>query len=271
MDILSLLLKPFLACLILSAMHVYLGFHVLKRGIIFVDLALAQVAALGATIGFLLGYGLHSNWSYALSLISSISAALIFSRIRYDSEQIPAEAYIGIVYAVASAGAILVLSIAPEGGEELKSLLLGHLLFVDWHEIIKIAAIYSLLGLFYWLYRKQFLAISESYKQAPLSGLKVQLWDFLFYASFGVVVTSSVELAGVLLVFSFLVVPSVAAALIAKGVRARLLVGWIVALTSSLLGLFFSYQLDLPSGACIVIAFAVMLCVCLLSRAKTEA
>jgi zinc/manganese transport system permease protein len=258
-DFLHLMALPFLACVILTGIHVYLGLHVIQRGIVFVDLALAQVAALGATVGFLFGYELHSTSNYFISLGFSLLGAATFALTRFRTPVVPQEALIGIAYAVAAAGSILILNFAPEGGEELKALMVGHLLFVDWHEILKIFALYAIIGIMHWFIRKPLLLISRDPDQAFREGRNVRGWDFLFYASFGVVVTSSVEIAGVYLVFSFLIVPSVCAVLLTRGVGKRLAVGWICGILTSVVGIAASYYFDLPTGAAVVVAFGAAL------------
>jgi len=257
----QLMMKPFAACLVLTGIHAYLGLHVIEREVIFVDLALAQIAAFGATLGFLWGFGLHSTQGYLIALGFTFIGAAVFALTRLRKQIVPQEALIGIVYAVSAAASILVLSRAPEGGEELKALLVGHLLFVDWPEIAKVLILYSIIGLIHWVARKQFLAISQDPERAFAQGLHVRLWDFLFYATFGFVVTSSVEMAGVLLVFSFLIVPAICGALLAQTIGKRLLIGWIVGTLTSVAGVIASYFWDLPTGATIVCTFGVVLVV----------
>lgn len=261
-EFIDLMTKPLLACLILTGIHVYLGLHVIERGVIFVDLALAQLAAFGTTVGFLWGWGLHSNNSYFCALGFTLVGAAIFSMTRFRRQLVPQEALIGIVYAIASAASILVLSRSADGGEEFKSLLVGHLLFVDWSEIIKIGAIYSVLGLVLWFCRKPLLAISRDPNCAFAEGRSVRMWDFFFYAIFGIIVTSSTELAGVLLVFSFLVVPAVCGVILAHSVQARLIIGWLCGIITSIVGIAASFYLDLPTGAAIVCTFGISLLAC---------
>ena len=246
------MLAPLLACFILTGIHTYLGIHVIRRGVIFVDLALAQMAALGATVGFLFGFPLHSTGSYLLSLAAALSAAAIFAVSRFREQRIPQEALIGVVYAVAGAASILILSRAPEGGEELKALLVGHLLFVSWPEIIKMLLLYALVGAVHWKFRARFFAITTNPEGEYAKGERVRWWDFLFYATFALVVTSSVELAGVLLVFCFLTVPALCGIAISTTVRAQLALGWCVGLLASLIGILLSYYADLPTGAAVV-------------------
>lgn len=261
-EFLQLMGAPFAACLILTGIHAYLGLHVIERGVIFVDLALAQVAALGATVGFALGFGLHTTASYFMALGFTFVGAVVFALTRFRRPRVPQEAIIGIVYAVSASAAILILSRAPEGGEELKALLVGHLLFVDWPELVKMAAIYSLIGLVHWWARKPLLLISQQPQRAFDQGLRVRWWDLLFYATFGFVVTSSVEMAGVLLVFAFLIVPAVCAVWLADSIGRRLTLGWSIGVLTSVMGIIGSYVLDLPTGATVVCAFGLTLLIC---------
>ncbi len=258
-EFLHLMLAPFAACLVLTGIHAYLGLHVIERQVIFVDLALAQVAALGATVGFLFGFGLHHSANYLCALGFTFLGAVIFALTRFREEKVPHEAIIGVVYAVAAAAAILVLSRAAEGGEELKSLLVGHLLLVGWPEVGKVAVIYGIIGFLHWLFRKPLLFISQHPSEAFAKGMRVRWWDLFFYVTFGVVVTSSVEMAGVLLVFSFLIVPSICAALLAEGITRRLCIGWGIGTLTSVLGIIASYFLDLPTGATVVCVFGLVL------------
>ena len=259
---LQLMFLPFLSCLILTGVHAYLGLHVIEREVIFVDLALAQIASFGATLGFLWGFGLHSIEGYLTALSFTLIGAAIFAATRLRKPVVPQEALIGVVYAVSAAASILVLSRAPEGGEELRALLVGHLLFVDWHEIAKVAVLYSAIGLIHWRFRAPLLKISQDPNGAFAQGMRVRWWDFLFYATFGFVVTSSVELAGVLLVFSFLIVPALCGALLARTIGRRLTIGWVAGTVTSVVGIVASYVWDLPTGATVVCAFGACLALC---------
>lgn len=255
MEMLEFLVLPFMAGLVLTGIHAYLGVHVVERGVIFVDLSLAQIAGLGTTVALLAGYDVHSNISYFWSLAFTIAGAAVFALTRVHHEtRIPQEAIIGIVYAVSAAAAILVMSKAPQETEHLKDMLVGNILAVSWHTVIKTAVLYALVGLFHFIFRRQFLAISTG-QSIP----NLKLWDFLFYTSFGFVVTSSVAIAGVLLVFSYLIVPSVAAMLFSHRIGVRLAIGWSMGALVTALGIFLSFQADLPTGATIVCTFGIAL------------
>lgn len=261
MLLLSFLILPFIASLILTGIHAYLGVHVVERGVIFVDLALAQIAALGATIAILAGMDPHGSGAYWISLAFTFLGAGIFALVRAHRGRIPLEAFIGITYAVASAAAILAMSKATGETEHLKDMLVGNILAVSRQEVIKTAALYGAIGLFHYIFRRKFLLISTDPKMAEQSGISIGLWDFLFYASFGFVVTSSVAIAGVLLVFCYLIVPSVGAMLFADKIGPRLAIGWTMGTLVSALGCYCSVWLDLPTGATIVCTFGAVLLV----------
>src|SRR5438876_5116095 len=261
MEILPFLILPFLASLILTGIHSYLGVHVVERGVIFVDLALAQIAALGAIVAIIAGMDPHGRGSYWISLAFTFLGAAIFAFARTRRGHIPQEAFIGIAYAVASAMAILLMSKATGETEHLKDMLVGNILAVSWAEVRKTALLYGVVGLFHYMFRKNFLLISMNHEKAESLGINVRLWDFLFYASFGFVVTSSVAIAGVLLVFCYLIVPSVGAMLFADRVGRRLAIGWTMGTLVSALGVYFSVLMDLPTGAAIVCTFGAVLVV----------
>lgn len=261
MEILPFLLWPFMASLILTGIHAYLGVHVVERGVIFVDLALAQIAALGATIAILAGMDPHGLGAYWLSLAFTFVGAAVFAFARTRRGHIPQEAFIGIAYAVASAAAILAMSKATGETEHLKDMLVGNILAVSQREVMKTAVLYGVIGLFHYIFRRRFLLISTDPEQADAKGISIRFWDFLFYASFGFVVTSSVAIAGVLLVFCYLIVPSVGAMLFADRVGRRLAIGWTMGTLVSALGVYFSVLLDLPTGATIVCTFGAVLVV----------
>src|ERR1041384_5583622 len=259
MGTLSFLLAPFIASLILTGIHAYLGVHVVERGVIFVDLSLAQIAALGTTIAVLYGIEPHGMGAYVVSLVFTFIGAAVFSTIRSRKARIPQEAVIGICYAVASAAAILAMSKSAEQTEHLKEMLVGNILTVSWFDVKKTAALYGAIGLFHYIFRHKFLTISMNPATAEAKGINTRLWDFLFYASFGFVVTSSVAIAGVLLVFCYLIVPSVGAMLYAENIGPRLAIGWTMGTLVSALGVYLSLKIDLPTGATIVCTFGLVL------------
>lgn len=255
MDLVVYMAAPLAACLVIVGIHAYLGLHVLARGVIFVDLALAQIAALGAAIAYLAGWDAHSPAAFAASLGATGAGAALFSLTRSRRGEVPQEAIIGITYVVAAAASVLALDRAPHGAEHLKAILVGQVLWVTWTQIGQLAAVYGVVGVFHWHYRRRFLSLSYERGNAETS----RWWDFLFYASFGLVITLSVPVVGVLLVFSFLIVPAVCAVLLAGTLRTRLTVAWLVGVATSAVGCALSYILDTPTGATIVCAFGAVL------------
>jgi len=260
-DLVALLWVPFLMCLVLTGIHAYLGVHVLAREVVFVDIALAQIAALGATAAFLLGYELETWESYVSGLTATLLGALVLSLTRTQHRHVSQEAIIGVVYAVSSAGAVLLADRAPHGAEHVRAMLIGSLLSVRGSEVAKVAVLYAAIGLLHWLCRRPFFLISTDPDAAFRQGWRVRLWDFVFYASFGVVVTSSVRVAGVLLVFSYLIVPALAGVALGGTVATRLIIGWAFGTLVSILGMVASAAFDLPTGATVVCTFGLTLLV----------
>lgn len=259
-ELLALMKWPLMASLVLPWLLVYLGIHIVRRGVIFVDLALAQTAALGTCVGMLAGYDVHDWQSYAFSLGFTLFGALVLTFTRTRNQQVPQEALIGIIYVVAAAAAILVLSHSTGGKEELQRSLVGELLVVPPHEIWKTLGLYVVIGALHYAFRKQFLAISADPERAAASGLNIRWWDFLFYILFGMVVTSFVHIGGVLLVFSYLVVPAVCASFLVDSIRARFAVGWTIATVASLASLYVTGRVvDLPIGAATVCVLGLAL------------
>ena len=262
------LLPAFTACVLLAAIHGYLGYHVIAREVIFVDLSLAQIAALGAMAAAAAGYEPAEPATYFASLGLAVVGAAVFSITgsRHRDERVPQEATIGITYAVAAAAVVLLASQLKHGAQEIERMLVGSILWVDWPTIVRTAVIYAVVGAFHIALKEPFFEISADPRGARSRGRNVRLYDFLFYASFAVVITSSVAIAGVLLVFSFLIIPACAGVLLADRVRDRLLVAWLVALVGSIAGLSASWTWDLPTGATIVAALGALLIAVSLGR-----
>jgi zinc/manganese transport system permease protein len=257
--ILQFLAPAIVASLIIAGIHAYLGLHVVERGVIFVDLSLAQIASLGAALAVWQGYDAHGPAIYWMSLAFTLIGAAIFAVVKGQNARIPQEAIIGISYAVASAAVILLLSQAAGEAEHLRDMLVGNILSVQWPEVWLTGAIYVLIGLFHYRFRKRFLESSVDEQAVAARGVSVRFWDFLFYASFGLVVTRSVAIAGVLLVFCYLIVPSVGGMLFSERIGPRLAIGWVMGTVVSMLGMYFSVLFDLPTGATIVCTFGLVL------------
>ena len=263
----ELLSLPFVQIALLTAfvlvgIYTYLGFHVVSRGVIFVDLSLAQAAAFGSIVALALGFDEHSPARYLISLLFTMLGAGLISVARTKDEQVPQEAFIGIVYGAFIAGTILLLSRRPEGAAELSHILSGSLLTVQPNELIKITILCFAVGFFHWIVRRRFFTISRDFAAAERMRWRIGLWDFLFYASFGLVVASSVRVAGVMLVFALLVIPPVVAILFSQELKIRLILGWIIGFIAAILGMLMSLRFDFPVGPSII---AVLTCILTLS------
>jgi zinc/manganese transport system permease protein len=259
-EVMTVMKWPLVACLLLPGILVYYGLHVIKREIIFVDLALAQVATLGTCVCLWLGHDAEDIHNFFYSLGFTLVGAVVFTFTRPGKKaRVPQEALIGIVYVVAAAAGILLLSKSPHGKEELQRTLVGDLLTVTPSQIWKTAALYAVIGLVHYIFRRQFIKISYEHELAAQAGLNVRWWDFLFYALFGLIVTTFVQVGGVLMVFSYLIVPAASAVFLVRSLPAQLLVGWIVATVGSIAGLFWSLFGNLPMGAAIVCALGAVL------------
>jgi zinc/manganese transport system permease protein len=258
-DLFALMWAPFLMCLVLTGIHAYLGIHVIAREVVFVDIALAQIAALGTAGALLVDLPLESPLAYTAGLGATLLGAAILAMTRSRERRVSQEAVIGVVYAVSAAAAVLLVDRAPHGTEHLRQMLVGSILTVTPADVVRIAGLYALVGAFHWACRRPFFLISADPDAAFRAGWRVRLWDFLFYASFGLVVTSSVRVAGVLLVFSYLIVPALAGLVLGGTVATRLVVGWVFGGLVSLLGILASALLDLPTGATVACTFGLTL------------
>ncbi len=256
---LELMILPFLVCLILSGIYAYFGIHVVEREVIFVDLALAQMTALGGACSLLFGIELEHPSVYLIAFGFAVLGAGIFALTRMKKTQVPQEAIIGIVYVVSAAAAILILNRVPEGAEHIKEMLVGGILFVADRDVLVIFILAALIGFFHLFYRKRFLLISISPDEARQQGVSVRLWDFLFYITLGLIVTVSVRIVGVLLIFSYLIIPAVCAMILVREFRKRLIISWIIGAITSIVGLYASCAFDFPTGASIVCSFGLVL------------
>lgn len=253
-------LNALLLCLILIGIHTYLGYHVVRRGVIFVDLALAQVAALGASVGVLVGWGsMFPVQNYVFSLGFTLLGAFLFVLFRSHHEKVPIEALIGITYAGAIALSLIILEHSATGTEEIKEMLAGSILTVSFKELLFVCILYTIIGGIHWVTRKQLIFVTENPSQARAQGMKIWLWDFIFYGTFGFVVTSSVRVAGVLLVFAFLIIPALAAMVAVNGTARRIMFGWIFGIAGCVAGLEASLRLDWSASPTIVAVFLVLL------------
>ena len=262
-DLIEVMLPPFAASMILVALFSYLGIHIIARGVIFVDLALAQMAALGSITAVLFEVSPDSHLGYAFSFAFTTLGAFIFSitHVKEEKRRAPQEAFIGIVFVVASAAAVLVASKTAAGHEIIEEIMVGSILWVNWSGVTKLLGVFLAVGIFHWFLRRRFLTISLREKEAESRGWNIRWWDFLFYISFGIAITAAVPVAGVLLVFTFLVVPAVVAFLFSRKAGVLVVISWITGALASAMGLYFSFEWDLPTGPLVVCVFGLMLLV----------
>jgi zinc/manganese transport system permease protein len=251
----DLMIPPIVAALVILSIHAYLGLHVIARQIIFVDLAFAQIAALGATVALLAGFDHGTTPSLVFSIGFTLLGALVFSMTRMEKSAVPQEAIIGITFVVSSAAVILLSGFTAEGTEHLQETMTGTLIWVDWPTIGRLAAVYMVVGIFHFVLRRPFLAVSFE----PDSAERVRLWDFLFYASFGLVISFSVEIAGVLMVFSALVIPAVIAFFFTNRLGVALALAWAAGAIAIVGGIGASFYWDVATGPLLVCSFGVVL------------
>ncbi|MBN2561790.1 MAG: metal ABC transporter permease [Phycisphaerae bacterium] len=318
---LPLLVLPFAACVVIASLHCYMGLHVIKRGVIFVDLALAQCAALGAAVALFAlphvcdepghhpgheaisavtteaqlaeqldledsdngeplqpaphgseashndahtdaHHAGHPWFTYATSVFFAMLGAVVLSLTRLRDDRIPHEAIIGIIFVVSAALTVLILSKAPHGHEKMEAMLIGSILFVSRERVTQMLLLYVALGVFHFVFRERFISISKDIAAADHAGRRVRLWDCLFYGSFALMVTQSVSIGGVFVVFSFLIIPAACAALFTDRFGTQLVIAWLVALFTALAGLFLSAVGDMPTGSSLVSCFGAVLAVC---------
>ena len=253
-EILMFLAAPIAMCFLLAGIHCYLGLHVLARGVIFVDLSLAQIAALGMMLATLAGFDANSVWSYLAALLSTFVAAGVFALAKQKNQRFSEEAVIGTVYAFGAAAAVLAIDKMAHGSEQIKQLLIGNILWVTWSQVLSTSIIYALVATLHYIFRVKF--ISASFSRIPNS--QHGITDFAFYALFGTVITSSVRMSGVLQVFAYLIVPALLSGIFYTTIRSRLICGWLLGGTLSAAAMIGSYFLDVPSGAFVVVCFTIL-------------
>ena len=250
-------------CLILAGVHTYFGYHIVERGVIFVDLSLSQIAALGASVAILLGWGENAPFlNFCMSLAFTLGGAVLFAFLRKSQNTAPMEALIGISYAGAIALSLLVLEKSATGTEHIKEMLVGTILTVPWKDVIQLGIIVLVVGIIHWISRKRLFLVSENPEKAAREKLKLWWWDVVFYATFGVVVTYSVKVAGVLLVFSLLIIPAVTALVSVSGTVKRVIFGWTFGIIGCTLGLEVSLRGDFAAGPSIIATLLALLLLC---------
>lgn len=260
MTFLSIMLLPFLECLILVGIHSYLGLHVIRRQIIFIDLTLAQLAAMGSSIAFILGFKPFQFATFLISFFTALFGGTIFSLTRQkEKEWVPQEGIIGLGFAISASLSVLILDKFAKGTEHMKDIFMGNILWVRKEEFLKAFFLYLIIGFIFAIFHKKFLILSENLEEARKMGIKTFLWDFLFYGLFALVITTSVEVAGVFLVFTFLITPALIAVQTTKNFSLQLSIGWLAGIFASFLGLTISYIFDFPSSPSVVVVYGLIL------------
>lgn len=253
----DLIVVPLVAALVILVLHAYLGLHVIEREVIFVDLAFAQIAAMGSTVALLMDAHPGSPLSFAFAFGFTVLGAIIFSFTRLEDSAVPQEAIIGIAYVVASAAVILLAGFTAEGAEHIKETLTGTLIWVSWPAVLRMAGVYAVIGAIHYAFRRPLLAVSF----APERATRIRLWDFFFYITFGIAITFSVAIAGVLMVFSTLVIPAVIAFLYTSRFGLALVIAWLSGAAAIAGGLVVSFVWDVATGPVLVCAFGAALIV----------
>lgn len=268
MTILEFMLAPLMACLLLILINVYFGIHVLKREIIFIDIALAQIAAFGTTIAVVIEHVMNgghghdhdgdSALAYILALVFITFSSLVFSFLKNKKISIPLEAIIGISYAFATTAAVILLDKAAGGDVHIHDMLVGSILWVSWAQVLKLLAVVVLVGGIHFLFRKKFTQLSDNYHN-ECKMKNSFLWDFLFYLTFGIVIVEAVNISGILTVFAFLILPAAFSSLFSKSWTSRIIIGFVLGAIVSAFGLYFSWTMDVPVAPLIIISMGVLL------------
>ncbi len=268
------MLAPFVVCLLLIGINIYFGIHVIKREIIFIDIALAQIAALGGTIAGILhdllpssaehAHNEHTIWWYLFAIGFTTAAALLFSLLKSRRLSLPLESLIGIAYAVAATGAVVILDKAAGGELHVHDMVAGSILWVNWHQITVLFFVFALIGLFHFKFRKKFFALTDAYNDE--NTYYHFWWDFLFYATFGIAVVFSVQVGGILTIFAFLIIPASTSALFSNKWSTRILFGWGLGTIVTVCGLYLSWAMDVPSSPTVILFLGVFLLLAILVR-----
>jgi len=277
--IILIMAAPLFACLTLVGIHGYFGIHVLKREIIFIDIAMAQIAALGGTIFSLLPavatvedgithYEAHGAGplAYICSLVLVFLAAGVFTLLKSEKLFVSIEAMIGITFAVATTISVILIDKAAGGDVHIKEMLVGSILWVKWFDILKSFIVYSIIGGLHYIFRHKILPISENYQKAKDKGINVKLWDFFFYFTLGIVVIHSVKIAGILVVFAFLIIPASISVLFSEKWSSRIILGYTVGTIVTMFGIYFSWAMDVPAGPAVILFLGLALILALIIR-----
>ncbi|MDP8257876.1 MAG: metal ABC transporter permease [Candidatus Aadella gelida] len=244
--------QPFLVCLTMVIILGYMGIHVLQREVIFIDIALAQIAVVGAIVAHVT-FGVHgdSMLSYACAFGVTLIASIFYSLVRKKVNQIPLEAVIGVSYAIAAATALFLVGVAPGGHIHVQQMLAGSILWATWRDVLLCVVVFSVVGCCFYIFRGPFKEISDNYENALKKGIKVVWWDLFFYALFGIVITLAVRIGGVVVIFALLIIPATVSALFSSSFGKRLVIGGAVGIVATIAGFLFANRFDFSIGSAI--------------------
>ncbi len=238
---------------VVLVLHTYMGLHVIRRTIIFCDLVLAQLAAFGALVGIALGIQYATAGSYVFPMLTVLVGSVLLAAINPRTPLIPREAVIGIMFAMALIASLLLGDKLSGGGAHVTKTLVGSMLWVNWTLVGVTVVVYVLLMVFHFRFRHKFIGLTDN----PEAVRHRRFWDFLFFATQGVITVLIVPIAGVLLAYAFLMIPATIAAMFSKGWLRAVVLGWSVGFAACVLGLVLSYNANLPYGPTLVLALGV--------------
>ncbi|MFC1477127.1 metal ABC transporter permease [candidate division KSB1 bacterium] len=257
LDIILFLAPPITICILFAGILSYFGNHILTRGIIFIDIALAQIAALGTMIGLLLGFAEGARSLEIISLVFTLAIISVFAMTKFEKQVIPQEAIIGIIYGLGLGLATLLSEKIPGGSNFITKTITGNILWVTWDQVFWTFLLFAAIAVLHVLLRKHFVKISESRENLPYSIGKVRFYELIFYITFSIVVVRAVPIGGIFLVFTLLIAPTAMATLFTQNWTARFIWSWIIGILGSMAGIYISYTFNISNGPAIVCMLGV--------------
>ncbi|MCP4723991.1 MAG: metal ABC transporter permease [bacterium] len=258
LETITFLAAPIAGCIVMAGILSYFGNHILTRGLIFIDIALAQIAALGTMIGLLMGFTEDTISVEMVSLLFTMIIITIFALTKFEKQVIPQEAIIGIIYGLGLGLAWLIAEKIPGGSNFLTKTITGNILWITWGKVLAFFILFLLIAFIHYFFRKPFIRISESRKNLPYSIKKVRIYELIFYLTFSIVVVRTVPVGGIFLVFTLLIAPTAIATLFTQKWINRFIWSWIIGIAGSLAGVFVSYNMNISNGPAIVCLLGIM-------------